>query len=304
MSHWIFLVNLVAFSSGIAALLVFFALYLRARSKLFGAYLFLFFCLLFISLMSLVDLYLEANLPGIRPVMRRGYFYTMAMVVGLFWVASLRLYGEVFRRSRLWQKAGKLVLVLCLALIAHDVFAPGVAAVPEYVLVFLQTMAALCGLLVLIVALTPGWHFRTIKDARLRGYLILFFLLATLLIALYAVKVIAADTSDFFRVLGRVHFGVFFIVHNTCAGYIAFTRLRAPVAAAETGPGEAFATRFGLTPRELVIVREIVAGKSNREIARAINVAEGTVKIFAHNIFKKTGVSSRMALSALARRRD
>ena len=48
-----------------------------------------------------------------------------------------------------------------------------------------------------------------------------------------------------------------------------------------------------LTPRELEVLRLIVAGKSNREIAQAIFVTEATVKAHVNSILNKLDVSDR-----------
>jgi DNA-binding NarL/FixJ family response regulator len=56
-----------------------------------------------------------------------------------------------------------------------------------------------------------------------------------------------------------------------------------------------------LTPREIDIVRMVANGLRNREIAEALFITEGTVKVHLHTIFKKLGVSSRMQLGAYAR---
>jgi len=57
---------------------------------------------------------------------------------------------------------------------------------------------------------------------------------------------------------------------------------------------------FGLTPRELDIVATIVAGYSNREIARQLSISEDTVKNHLTNVFDKVGVSSRLELALFA----
>ena len=48
-----------------------------------------------------------------------------------------------------------------------------------------------------------------------------------------------------------------------------------------------------LTPRESDVLRLIAAGKSNREIARALYVSEATVKTHVNRIFAKTGSRDR-----------
>jgi DNA-binding NarL/FixJ family response regulator len=65
--------------------------------------------------------------------------------------------------------------------------------------------------------------------------------------------------------------------------------VRAP-AAAPAGPAPA---ADDLTPREAEVLRLIAAGKSNREIARALFVSEATVKTHVNRIFAKTGSRNR-----------
>jgi DNA-binding NarL/FixJ family response regulator len=65
--------------------------------------------------------------------------------------------------------------------------------------------------------------------------------------------------------------------------------VRAP-AAAPAGP---VAADDDLTPREAEVLRLIAAGKSNREIARALFVSEATVKTHVNRIFAKTGSRDR-----------
>jgi DNA-binding NarL/FixJ family response regulator len=49
----------------------------------------------------------------------------------------------------------------------------------------------------------------------------------------------------------------------------------------------------GLTLRELDVLRWMVRGKSNKEIADSLNLSEGTVKTHVNHILKKLGVSGR-----------
>ena len=58
--------------------------------------------------------------------------------------------------------------------------------------------------------------------------------------------------------------------------------------------------RAKLTVREQEIIGLVSRGLSNKEIARKLDLSEGTVKIHLHNIFKKVSVSNRTALAALA----
>lgn len=58
--------------------------------------------------------------------------------------------------------------------------------------------------------------------------------------------------------------------------------------------------KFGLTPRQLVIVANVVAGLGNKEIARRLSISEDTVKHHLTNIFAKVGVSTRLELALFA----
>jgi DNA-binding NarL/FixJ family response regulator len=55
-----------------------------------------------------------------------------------------------------------------------------------------------------------------------------------------------------------------------------------------------------LTPRELEVLQMLTKGSANKEIARAIGVAEVTVKLHTRRILEKLGVRNRAAAAALA----
>ena len=68
----------------------------------------------------------------------------------------------------------------------------------------------------------------------------------------------------------------------------------------EAAPEKPSRERFGLTPRELEITSAVVAGFSNREIARKFVLSEDTVKHHLTNIFDKVGASNRLELALFA----
>ncbi len=55
-----------------------------------------------------------------------------------------------------------------------------------------------------------------------------------------------------------------------------------------------------LTTRERQIVRVVAEGLTNKEIARRLRLAEGTVKVHLHRIYGKLGIGNRTALAILA----
>ena len=57
---------------------------------------------------------------------------------------------------------------------------------------------------------------------------------------------------------------------------------------------------FGLTPREQEVVAAVVAGGTNKDIARQFSVSEQTVKHHLTNIYDKVGVSTRLELALFA----
>ena len=58
-----------------------------------------------------------------------------------------------------------------------------------------------------------------------------------------------------------------------------------------------------LTPAESNVLRMIVGGMSNKEIAFALDVSENTVKTHVKNIFDKIGVSDRTSAATMAIKR-
>jgi two-component system nitrate/nitrite response regulator NarL len=55
-----------------------------------------------------------------------------------------------------------------------------------------------------------------------------------------------------------------------------------------------------LSPREQEVLQQIARGASNKEIARALQIAETTVKIHVQHILRKLGVSSRVQAAVVA----
>jgi DNA-binding NarL/FixJ family response regulator len=60
--------------------------------------------------------------------------------------------------------------------------------------------------------------------------------------------------------------------------------------------------RLRLTPRERDIVLQVCGGLKNREIAEALSITPGTVKVHLMHIFEKTGVKDRFELAVHGRR--
>ena len=64
--------------------------------------------------------------------------------------------------------------------------------------------------------------------------------------------------------------------------------------------GVAARNRVTLAPRERELIGLVRKGLRNREIASELGVTEGTVKVYLHSIFDKTGVANRTELAMRA----
>ncbi len=89
--------------------------------------------------------------------------------------------------------------------------------------------------------------------------------------------------------------------------YIPPQLLQQTMAKLEPGPAlndkrSQRASKYGLTPRQLQVLQLIGAGKSNKDISRKLNLAEGTVKIHVAAIYQALHVSSRIEAVETARR--
>jgi DNA-binding CsgD family transcriptional regulator len=74
--------------------------------------------------------------------------------------------------------------------------------------------------------------------------------------------------------------------------YLGAQIFGAPKLADEDGNPKARA-ELGISPRELMVLKEIAAGYSNKEIARRLNVSPNTVKTHVARLFEKLGAKRR-----------
>jgi two-component system nitrate/nitrite response regulator NarL len=103
-------------------------------------------------------------------------------------------------------------------------------------------------------------------------------------------------TSLLLKSIWCVMDGQYWVGHQAVADLIE--SLRKLMAAPDEGPPRQ--REFGLTKRELEIVGTIVAGYSNKEIAKSFAISEETVKHHLTNVFNKVGVSNRLELALFA----
>jgi DNA-binding CsgD family transcriptional regulator len=83
-------------------------------------------------------------------------------------------------------------------------------------------------------------------------------------------------------------------------GVVLGIRLAAPRRVALAGNPQAVAA-LGISPRELAVLEQIAAGKSNKEIAEVLGVSPNTVKTHVARLFEKLGAERRTDAVARAR---
>jgi two-component system nitrate/nitrite response regulator NarL len=71
-----------------------------------------------------------------------------------------------------------------------------------------------------------------------------------------------------------------------------------------TGLQPAPPNSFGLTPREMEILRAVVKGETNKGIASRCSISENTVKRHVMHLFDKVGASSRVELALFAQHHE
>lgn len=101
-----------------------------------------------------------------------------------------------------------------------------------------------------------------------------------------------AATQLLMKAIRTVMAGEYWVGREAVGDIVDFMR--------NTTSGEKPQRNYGLTKREMDILTTIVAGLSNKDIARKFALSEDTVKHHLTNIFDKVGVGSRLELALFA----
>jgi len=114
--------------------------------------------------------------------------------------------------------------------------------------------------------------------------------------AVLAAGTLALQWLDYQRLV-RMHSGDVYIfliaVAFLALGVVIGARIvNAPRPAAADGNPRAQAT-LGISPSELTVLKEIAAGRSNKEIAVRLKVSPNTVKTHVARLFEKLGAKRR-----------
>ena len=114
----------------------------------------------------------------------------------------------------------------------------------------------------------------------------------------YLLKTIEGDALS--AAIRRAMRGESVIADEMTGKLVAAYRDAASPAPAAPVPVEPASRLDALSPREQEILRGIALGQSNKEIARALGIAEATVKIHVQHILRKLDVSSRVHAAVIA----
>jgi DNA-binding NarL/FixJ family response regulator len=120
---------------------------------------------------------------------------------------------------------------------------------------------------------------------------------ATFYGVLLAAGTLALQWLDYQR-LARAHSGEFYLFLVAAAFLVLGVFIGArvmrsgPAAAGFDGNPKAQAS-LGISPRELMVLRELAAGCSNKEIAAHLHVSPNTVKTHVARLFDKLGAQRR-----------
>ncbi|HXC57119.1 MAG TPA: response regulator transcription factor [Rhizomicrobium sp.] len=122
--------------------------------------------------------------------------------------------------------------------------------------------------------------------------------------AALALGTVALDWLDYQRVV-RAHSGDIYIALIAFAFlalgvYLGARLFAAPTSLAAPGNPQAQAT-LGISARELEVLHELAAGRSNKEIAVRLAVSPNTVKTHVARLFEKLGARRRTEALAKAR---
>lgn len=92
--------------------------------------------------------------------------------------------------------------------------------------------------------------------------------------------------------MGDVYIALVALLFLALGVFVGARALRQPAAAVFDGNPNAI-NALGISPRELTILHELAAGKSNKQIAQRLQISPNTVKTHVARLFEKLGAQRR-----------
>jgi DNA-binding CsgD family transcriptional regulator len=123
--------------------------------------------------------------------------------------------------------------------------------------------------------------------------------------AFLAVGTLMLQWFDYYRLArswpGEIYIGLIAAAFLALGVFIGMRVFAGPKPAPFDGNPKALAS-LGVSPRELIVLQELAAGRSNKEIARRLDVSPNTVKTHLARLYEKLG--ARRRTDALKRARE
>ncbi len=114
--------------------------------------------------------------------------------------------------------------------------------------------------------------------------------------AALAVGALALEWLDYDRLArsrpGDIYWGLIAAAFLALGIFIGVRVFAGPKAGPFDGNPQAV-TSLGISPRELEVLKELAAGRSNKEIARRLEVSPNTVKTHVGRLYEKLGAERR-----------
>jgi two-component system nitrate/nitrite response regulator NarL len=118
---------------------------------------------------------------------------------------------------------------------------------------------------------------------------------AMLQLGVYGYLLKGCTGQEIVRAVQRVHAGEFYVTPSLAARLLM--EMSTPAAKGDDGSEE-------LSSREEIILAQVSKGLTNKEIARALNLREKTVKHYMTNIMQKLGVRNRLEAVLMGQKRQ
>jgi len=267
-------------------------LHSRLRRRTTAALLWVMSCLLASVFLTMVQYYFISFLSGLSGYMHIQYGLSLAIAVALYG-GLLVLMIDLPKVSNLLA-AGVTLLVIAVQVGRMLVV---VWSSPEAVALIRFPAILLISAYLFFV----GVIFFRAAGAEQDGTIALLLRRLSVLTLLFApVSTIFYLLSYRFEVLGRLHISLdffYFTAWSIIAVSVFLRYLTKPTALLDDGKvSPAFVSAYKITPREEEVVKLISFGLSNQEIADRLFVSFTTVRTHVYNIFRKTGVKSRVEL--------
>ncbi|MCX7710615.1 MAG: helix-turn-helix transcriptional regulator [Clostridia bacterium] len=304
MNHVFVLIHFIAFSTGIG--LITLANFLvpklekRVLKLIIRGDLYYTMLLLFDTL----DIYLRKNVPG-HPELLRSFIYLgqfLAGIGGLYFLTVIvfDILKKQFKEKikvLFWLAAGLCLLITSGLYLYHDSIRWGLKA---------SHVASLFPFMVFSFNLICLWINRKQVDNSIKP---LIYSSIAIILILSPLKMLTNMSDNLPLFIYKIPYTplMYFLLNAVGIAFLKGYKAEGPdsqndyerTKAEAADPYEVLCKKYGVTERELEIVRYIVSGYGNPEISSKLFISQNTVKNHVYNIYRKIGIKNRFELISL-----